>query len=951
LAFIIPVTYTKCVRVLKLTLICIVCLIGLIFVSSAFADSVSGTVGTNTGGYGDSTFIPAVGVVVYADANNNKTKDSGEVSAATNSDGTYTIDPLPAGTYRVRIVTSTNYSCVQAEEHCYNWQITATDGGSLVNDNYILHQFRASATAQGTAFNDANHNSTKDKGEAASSGVTVFQDVNGNSSLDTGEPTVVTAKDGSWSLPVAPGHAQILLAGAATSTDLGYPRLLSGLGSATSITSGGFGHCAVLADHTVKCWGLNDSGQLGNGQTADPTASLVTTPQTVSGISDSVQVSAGDGFACSLSSGGTVSCWGKNDSGQVGDGTTDTSNTPIIVNGIADVAQIAATSSVACALLQDSSVWCWGGNGNGLVTANGSGDADPHGAPVQINGLPDDVSSIAMSDTGVCALTNNKQVWCWGAAQVAGDGDVGQSFYAPTQISEISDATQVVVGQGAACALISGGTVKCWGDNGQGQLGDGTSEARYTPGLVPGLSGITALMSGDYNQGAFCAKLASTDWKCWGNGDQLQFGAIAYTASQNLLPNSYSLGWKTSPVIVPNLKGASILGMSPLDTCAKVSGNIQCNGILDGLWWGASSGQSFSDGSTTTVSPIAVGKTFVSPSITTKPAAVTGATSVRLSSSFKSGSAAFCKLDDSSWHGISYDSVNCADYSASGLASGQHTFTIIQADLSSGIVYSKPVSYTWTIDATPPPAPTITSKPSEITNSSAAGISFSGLVGSTFSCKVDDGSWAACASPLYLAGLADGSHTVQVKQVNKFGITSTATADVSWTQGTQLTSSPTTVAYLNDKLTCTNSSSVAKGQTKKLVWISSGSVLGSASSLSLTTAMWGKDIFCVAVIVNGATTIALPSDAWNQALPSPVLVSGASATRPAKTKPGVVCKAGTWKYSSTFAYQWTRDGANITGASSATYNLTADDTGKTIACKITATNASGSTVSTQTIKQ
>jgi alpha-tubulin suppressor-like RCC1 family protein len=139
------------------------------------------------------------------------------------------------------------------------------------------------------------------------------------------------------------------------------------------LVTGGSHSCALLTNATVKCWGLNTNGQLGDGTTTQRT-----TPVTVTGLSGVLRLTAGASHTCASLSGGTVKCWGLNSNGQLGDGTTAQRTTAVAVIGLSGVTQISAGVAHTCALLSAGTVKCWGSNGNGRLEAAG--------LPVQVQG-------------------------------------------------------------------------------------------------------------------------------------------------------------------------------------------------------------------------------------------------------------------------------------------------------------------------------------------------------------------------------------------------------------------------------------------------------------------------------------------------------------------------------------------------------------------------------------
>jgi alpha-tubulin suppressor-like RCC1 family protein len=248
--------------------------------------------------------------------------------------------------------------------------------------------------------------------------------------------------------------------------------------------------CALLSAGGVQCWGYNYYGQLGDGTTTDRLA-----PVNVVGLAANVAaITAGDVHTCALLSTGGVQCWGYNHFGQLGDGTTSNRLAPVSVIGLASgVAAIAAGTSHTCAVLFTGGVQCWGKNGQGQL---GSGTAstdyyygtttDRELVPFTVVGLASGVASIAAGNYHTCAVLYTGGVQCWGANWYGYLGD-GTSTNRPAPVSVISLASGVAAiaaGHYHTCALLSTGGVQCWGYNGYGQLGDGTTTQRLAPTSV-----------------------------------------------------------------------------------------------------------------------------------------------------------------------------------------------------------------------------------------------------------------------------------------------------------------------------------------------------------------------------------------------------------------------------------------------------------------------------------
>jgi len=256
------------------------------------------------------------------------------------------------------------------------------------------------------------------------------------------------------------------------------PAVIPGLTSPVMVSVGDESACVLQGDGTVHCWGFNFYGQLGDGTTTS-----TETPTTVSGLSGVTAISAGFDFACALLSNGTVECWGANDSGQLGNGTTSPDNaagstTPVVVSGLSGVTAISAGPEEACALMSGGTVKCWGGNRWGQL---GSGASQVSSVPnaVAVPGLSG-VASVIAGGSDTCAVLTDGTVKCWGMGEIAtGTNAILAINPTPTTVPGLTGVQTVTLG-GAACALRMDQSIVCWGDNSSGQLGNG-----FVGGIAP----------------------------------------------------------------------------------------------------------------------------------------------------------------------------------------------------------------------------------------------------------------------------------------------------------------------------------------------------------------------------------------------------------------------------------------------------------------------------------
>jgi alpha-tubulin suppressor-like RCC1 family protein/outer membrane protein OmpA-like peptidoglycan-associated protein len=347
--------------------------------------------------------------------------------------------------------------------------------------------------------------------------------------------------------------------------------------TATAITAGGHHTCALLDDSTVKCWGYNVFGQLGLGDTArrgdDPGEMGAALPAVDLGPGrTATAIAAGRNHTCALLDDSTVKCWGDNTAGQLGQGDTARRGDdpgemgaalPAVDLGPGRTATaITAGSAHTCATLDDSTVKCWGDNTAGQL---GQGDTANRGdAPGEMGAALPTIdlgpgrtgTAITAGSAHTCALRDDATVVCWGAnargqlglEDLADRGDDPGEMGAALRAADLGPgrtATAISTGSEHTCALRDDATVACWGHNGNGQLGLGDAVDR---GGQPGEMGaglataglgsprVVAITSNThhncvtYAPGTAPGMIRTGTVACWGFG---LYGQLGYESRAN----------------------------------------------------------------------------------------------------------------------------------------------------------------------------------------------------------------------------------------------------------------------------------------------------------------------------------------------------------------------------------------------------------------------------------
>jgi alpha-tubulin suppressor-like RCC1 family protein len=293
------------------------------------------------------------------------------------------------------------------------------------------------------------------------------------------------------------------------------PAVVAGLTDVLAVASGDEHNCAIRLDGKALCWGKNNQGQLGDGSKTPSDA-----PVLVANLADAVALSLGNGFSCALKQDRTVVCWGRNDTGQLGDGSTLASSAPKPVKGLANVTGLFAGAGHACALLASGGVSCWGGNSSGQL---GDGTKVNRLTPVAIKSLASGVLWMGVGFSHGCALKSNATLVCWGDNA---DGQLGngstKAATTPVNVLDLTSVSVLAVGGVHNCVVTNpSGATLCWGSNMFGQVGSGAQGNKNRPTPVLKMAAPAALSAG-YNHS--CAIDANGAAQCWGRNSHGQLG-------------------------------------------------------------------------------------------------------------------------------------------------------------------------------------------------------------------------------------------------------------------------------------------------------------------------------------------------------------------------------------------------------------------------------------------
>lgn len=394
------------------------------------------------------------------------------------------------------------------------------------------------------------------------------------------------------------GYNEVTSRGHTPETMSTLPEVFLGAGRKARDIAAGYEHtCALLDDHTMKCWGDNSNGQLGVGDNLNrghQAGSMESLNPINVGVGRLVKkIATGNSHTCAILDNDTLKCWGRNFTGALGMGVGDLNapHTNPINFGANTVKEVAAGYIYTCALLNDNSIKCFGYNSSGQLGVDNTSDQALPGAAVNLAGHT--AKKLAAGYMHMCAILDNDAVKCWGSNSIGQSGVENNTNYGATAGS-MATLPEVMLGGGRTaksiaafvhhtCALLDNDTMKCWGHNAYGQLGIDNAVSKGAAALdmqnlLPINLGVGRTARGIMASAfASCAILDNNTLKCWGNNAT---GRLGYGDTSDR--GKVGPGFSIYDLLAINV-GVSLtvkeVAVGNMETCAIMSDNsLKCWG-------------------------------------------------------------------------------------------------------------------------------------------------------------------------------------------------------------------------------------------------------------------------------------------------------------------------------------------------------------------------------------
>lgn len=376
---------------------------------------------------------------------------------------------------------------------------------------------------------------------------------------------------------------------AITVTDAAAARAFADLAleiTAVEAVGAGSNHfCALDEDGAAWCWGNGSNGQLGQGEEEGSGV-----PMPVQGGHTFTAIDGGFSHTCALDDEGRAFCWGRNDSGELGTGSEgDPSSVPAEVSGGHTFTALAVGQSHTCAIDEDGDAHCWGASRDGRL---GTGDENQENTPFPLPVAAEDdqtFTAITASPFHTCALDDDDRAWCWGDNQEGeiGNGEEDDPVFAPEGV--VGDHAFVSISASArfTCAVDDEGDAYCWGQGSSGQLGggdDGLGTGTLEPEEVLVGRTFDSITTG---QAHTCAVADDDTAWCWGRNDQGQIGSGEPDSDNNsVIPEP----------VVGDIAFTSIAAAARANCGVDLEGLVWC--------WGENDGKLGNDGISQSAEPV-----------------------------------------------------------------------------------------------------------------------------------------------------------------------------------------------------------------------------------------------------------------------------------------------------------------------------------------------------------